>query len=294
MSSKKQMIQSVLLVFIILLVFVQSSYQTGIADKKAYIVEKDIVYGRVDGVELKLDLARPEKGRKLPALIFIFGGGWIQGSRKQYNDGIKNAAERGYVAVTIDHRLTNVLNEDDKPKYQFPAQVHDVKCAVRWLRANAKKYKIDTNRIGAIGWSSGGHLALMLGVTDPTDGLEGECGDLQYSSSVQAVVSIAGSTEMEYCTTTWCIRFVGGTFEEVPEVYELASPINYVDMDDPPVLIIHGDRDDVVSFKHAEALDSKMNEVGADHMFIVKKDSGHFISVDNDVWDFLDKYLKRE
>ena len=186
-----------------------------------------------------------------------------------------------------------MFDEHGKPKYQFPAQVHDVKCAVRWLRANAKKYKIDPNRIGAVGYSSGGYLSLMLGLTDPSDGLEGECGDLQHSSSVQAVVNMAGPTVLKYLgTVRWCISFLGGTPEEVPEVYRMASPINYVSNDDPPVLIIHGDSDGIVPLKHAELLDLKMNEAGAVHTFIIKKDRGHGVFVDNDVWDFFDKHLK--
>jgi acetyl esterase/lipase len=273
-------------------VIIQSFHQISIADNVAYIVEKDIVYGKVDGVELKLDLARPEKGRRLPALIFIFGGGWRSGSRSQEFGNIREAAQRGYVAVTIDYRKTNVLNEDGKPKYQFPDQVHDVKCAVRWLRANSKKYRINANRIGAIGWSSGGHLALMLGLTDPTDGLEGECGDLQYSSNVQAVVSLAGLTNMKYCGTTWCKDFLGGTPEEAPELSAMASPITYVSTDDPPVLIIHGDKDGTVPIKHSELLDAKINEAGAVHTFIIKKDRGHGVFVDDDVWNFLKEHLK--
>jgi acetyl esterase/lipase len=293
MSNKKNKIQVVLLILFISAIFVQSSHNIGLAEEKAFVVEKNIVYGKVEGVELKLDLARPEKGRRLPALIFIFASFWHTGNRSQFSSNIREAAQRGYVAVTIDYRLTNVLNEDRKPKYQFPDQVHDVKCAVRWLRANAKKYKINPNRIGAIGRSSGGHLALMLGLTDPTDGLEGGCGDLQFASNVQAVVSLAGLTNMEYCgSSMWCISFLGGTPEEVPGVYEMASPITYVSTDDPPVLIIHGDKDGTVPIKHAELLDEMMTEVGVDHAFIIKKNVGHGVTVDNDVWDFFDKYLK--
>ena len=294
MNNKKQIICSVLLVFFILIAFFHTSHQTGLAEKKAYIVEEDIIYGKVDGVELKLNLARPAKGRRqLPALVFIFGGGWAQGSRIQYSSQIRQAAERGYVAVTVDYRLTNV-RENGKVKYTFPAQIHDVKCAVRWLRANAKRYKIDPNRIGAVGWSSGGHLALMLGLTDPSNGLEGECGDLQHSSSVQAVVSLAAPIEMR---TPGEIRFysvplLGGTPEEVPELYTMASPLTYVGNDDSSFLIIHGDNDSSVPFNNAELLNAKMNEMGTVHTFIIKKGSGHFIPVDNDVWDFFDEHLK--
>jgi dipeptidyl aminopeptidase/acylaminoacyl peptidase len=133
----------------------------------------------------------------------------------------------------------------------------------------------------------------MLGVTDPTDGLEGECGDLQYSSSVQAVVSLAAPTEMRTPgdIRLYSVRLLGGTPEEVPELYTKASPLTYVGNDDPPVLIIHSDKDNAVPLNNAELLNAKMNEVESVHTFIIKG-SGHFIPVDNDVWDFLDKYLK--
>jgi acetyl esterase/lipase len=294
MSKRKHIIYPTMLVLLILAASSYVTYQIGLAEEQAFIEEKDIVYGNVDGIELKLDLARPEKGRKLPALIFIFGGWWYSGSRTQYSADIKKAAERGYLAVTIDYRLTTLLDEQRKP-YQFPEQVYDVKCAVRWLKANAKKYKIDPNQIGVIGWSSGGHLALMLGLTDPSDGLEGECGDLQYSSNVKVVVSLAGPTELKSCGHEMsCRSFLGGTPDEIPEVYRKASPVTYVDNDDPPVLIIHADNDHSVPYKQAEILDAKMNEAGADHILIMKKGLGHGVFVDNDVWDFLNKHLKGE
>ena len=100
------------------------------------------------------------------------------------------------MAATIDYRLTNVLDEGSQAKYPFPAQIHDVKCAVRWLRANAEEHDIDPDRIGALGISSGAHLALLLALSDPSDGLEGDCGDMDYSSSVQAAVNLAGPTDM--------------------------------------------------------------------------------------------------
>lgn len=269
-------------------------------DEKTYILEENITYGKGGDVELKLDLARPASGEgPFPALVFIHGGGWgwYPGfNRSQYDFEIMKAAERRYVAVTVDHRLISV-KENDKVKYPFPAQVHDVKCAVRWLRANAEKYKIDPNRIGAVGWSSGAHLAFMLGLTDPSHGLEGECGNMKYSSRVQAVVSLAGTTEFisRYQDTgaSFIVALLGGTPEEVPDQYKAASPLNYVSKDDPPVLSIQGEWDlKIAPTKQAECLDAKMKEVGASHTLIIKKAKGHNVFVDDDVWDFFDEHLK--
>ena len=304
MSEKKQIIRSLVLVSLTLLIFGHGAHQTGLAQENDFIFEEDITYGKVGDVELALDLARPASGKgPFPVLVFIFGGGWSTGSRTQLHLGMWQAAERGYVAVTVDYRLTSV-KENGKTKYLFPAQVHDVKCAVRWLRANRRKYKIDPNRIGALGFSSGGHLALMLGLTDSSDGLEGECGKLKYSSRVQGVVSLAGTTELvslyqeskEPLIETFLGDLLGGTPEEVPEQYKMASPLTYVSKDDPPVLSIHGDMDLEVPLRQAELLDVKMKEVGVSHTLIIKKDRGHCGIVnfleDNTVWDFFDRHLK--
>jgi acetyl esterase/lipase len=295
MINKKQKIQPVLLILFILAVFVQSSYQTSLAKKDPYVEEKDIVFGKGGDDELKLDLARPSKGRgPFPALVFIHGRDWRTYNRVNYSNEIRQAAEMGYVAVTVDYRLTSV-KKSGKVKYPFPAQVHDVKCAVRWLRANAKKYKIDSNRIGAVGWSSGGHLALMLGLTDSSDGLEGECGNMQYSSRVQAIVSLAGYTDLISHTAHSkysFIDFLGDTYEKIPEQYKKASPISYVSKGDAPVLTIHGDNDNWVPKEHALLLDERMKEVGVSHTMIILKDTEHGLTVDDTVWEFFDKHLK--
>jgi acetyl esterase/lipase len=284
MKNTKQIIQLVLLFLFIFVVFVQAFHQTSLAEENDVIYERDIIYGKGGDVDLMLDLARPAKAEgRLPILIFIHGGGWgwySGSSRNQYIRDIKEAALRGYIAVTIGHRLTSE-RENGKVKYNFPAQVHDVKCAVRWLRANARKYKIDPDRIGVVGWSSGGHLALMLGLTDQSDGLEGKCGDMKYSSRVQAVVSLAGVTDLKsqyvdtYNSRSYVKDFLGGIPEEMPERYAASSPIIYASKDDPPVLTIQGDDDPYVPLSQAELLDKKMNEAEASHTLIVVEDAGH-------------------
>ncbi len=295
--NKKQIIWLVLGVFFILSIIGYRSLKPGPVEGQAYVLEKGIVYGEGSDTKLKLDLARPASGKgPFPALVFIFGGSWSIGSRAQFYSGIIEAAERGYVAVTVDYRLTS-LKENGKPKYPFPAQVHDVKCAVRWLRANAKKYKIDPSRIGAVGWSSGGHLALILGLTDSSHGLEGECGNSEFSSRVQAVVSLAGPTELtglfHGTGSSPIVDLLGGTPEEVPERYKAASPLTYVSKDDPPVLSIQGDMDLLVPPKQAELLDARMKEAGASHTLILRKDVGHWnFWYDKDVLDFFDKVFE--
>ena len=305
MSKNKQFIQSVLLVSLTFMISGYITQHTALAQEDDFIVEEDVTYSRVGDVELKLDLARPATGRgPFPALVFIHGGWWQEYTRKVLILDIRLAAKRGYVGVTIDHRLT-IVKENGKSKYPYPAQIYDVKCAIRWLRANARKYKIDPNHIGVIGFSSGGHLALMLGLTEPSDGLEGKCGKMKYSSQVQAVVNLAGITELESCYyygaqfyQPFFQDFLEGTPDEVPQKYKVSSPLTYVSINDAPVLTIHGDKDVDVPPNQAELLDERMKEVGAIHTLIIKKGTEHRrellfnLMEDYPVWDFFDKHLK--
>ena len=120
--------------------------------------EADVVFGKGGGTELALDIARPEKlDRPAPCIVFIHGGGWRGGNRKVHASHIIDFAKRGYVVATISYRLV--------PTARFPAQVEDVKCAIRYLRANAEKHQLDPQKIGAVGFSAGAHLAMLLGTT---------------------------------------------------------------------------------------------------------------------------------
>jgi acetyl esterase/lipase len=260
------------------------------------VIEDDISYGKGGDVDLKLDLARPAEGKgPFPGLIFIHSGGWMMGTKDEYYFTIRKAADRGYVAVTVYYRLTEIAKTKS---HLFPAQLNDVKCAVRWMRANAAKYRIDADHIGAFGFSAGGHLALMLGLTRPSDGLEGEGGNAGYSSIVQAVVNSAGATDLlrasqENFSFYYVKNLLGGTPENMPEEYRKASPLTYVRKDSPPILTIQGDRDADVPLEQAEYLDAKMKEVGASHTLIVKQGAGHESFHDDDaVWAFFDRNLK--
>ena len=175
--------------------------------------------------------------------------------------------------------------------------MYDVKSAIRFLRANAKRFGIDPDRIGVVGHSSGGNLALMLGLTRPVDGLEGHDEYLQYSSSVQAVVNFAGPTELtsDYVATPEVdSAYVGGTPKAVPDRYRMASPLTYVRRDAPPILTIHGDKDTASYLQQALLLDEKVKEAGGKHTLIVKKGAGHmdFSLAEPAVWEFLDLVLR--
>lgn len=173
---------------------------------------------------------------------------------------------------------------------------------MRWLRANVEKYRIDPARIGAFGLSAGGHLALLLGLTDSSDGIEGDCGYLNFSSRVQAVVNLSGPTDLasffetRHVDKNKIMWLIGGSLEEMPEKYRQASPTTYVSGDDPPVLTVHGDQDKTVPPQQAQLLDRKMKEIGVSHTLIMQKEVGHGgninMSTDYPVWNFFDKHLK--
>jgi len=224
------------------------------------IFESDVVYGKGGDVDLRLNIGRPrESSGPLPCVVVIHGGGWAAGNKNGHNAQVHEFVQKGYVSATIHYRFA--------PKYVFPAQVEDVKCAIRYLRANAEKYGIDKNRIGAVGFSAGAHLSMMLGAMDKEDGLEGEGGNPDESSKVNAVVSFFGPTDL--ATDDWPDRtipilksFLGGTKAEKTEAYRKASPISYVNAGDAPMLIFQGTKDVLVPWAQATSMGEALTKAG--------------------------------
>lgn len=208
----------------------------------------DIVYAAAGDVQLKLNLSRPRKpGKPLPCIVVIHGGAWRGGDRAAHNNLTWQFAQSGYVSATVGYRFA--------PQHPWPAQIQDVKAAVRFLRANAARYNLDPARIGATGFSAGGHLAMMLGVLDKNDGFD-DIGEHQdQSSKVQAVVSFFGPTDLtsDYPPQVepWLRDFIGGSRQEKLDGYRSASPITYVNAGDAPILMFQGTRDPLVP--HAQA-----------------------------------------
>lgn len=217
----------------------------------------DIEYGTGGDVKLQLDLAKPQgiEG-PLPGLILIHGGGWTGGKRQDFSVVAQELAKYGYVAATITYRLA--------PQHQWPAQIEDCKCAVRWMRAHAEELGVDPQRIGVLGGSAGGHLALLLGVMDESDGLEGTGGWEDQSSRVHAVIDFFGPADLfdEFdhqrrgqpfaAIANQEVRvledFLGGTPDDMADRYREASPITYVTRGDAPTLILQGTHDVLVPY----------------------------------------------
>lgn len=262
-----------------------------------------ITYLSSDDIDLQLDIAMPIDGEgPFPAIVFIFGATVIEGSRHQYSDEIGFAANRGYVGVTIDYQVNQILAGTHTAP--FPTQIGQAKCAIQWLRANADEYQIDKERIGIIGYSAGGYISLMLALTDPSDGIESACGDSEFPSSVQAAVGLAAPIDLT-CRQSGCqvfgvgfTEFLGGTRDEIPDVYLEASPIHYVSDNDPPILSIMGELDEVVPPAQGELLDSAMSDAGLTHELVVLEGKGHAYlgygrpEMYEIVYEFFDRYLK--
>jgi len=268
--------------------------------------ENDIPFAQRGDLVLKLDMARPAAGEgPFPAVVYIVDD-WAHEDmvldRKALESDIPEAARRGYVGVTFDRRL--LLETSNNPvKCPFPAPINDAKRAIRWLRSHAAQYKIDPDRIGALGTSSGGYLALLLGLTGPSDGLEADGEDLTISSRVQAVVNVAGPSDLARFWKEGGMKgtmeeFLGGTPDQAPDAYVRASPLSYVRPDGPPILTIHGDMDALVPFGQAQLLDAKAKEVGLPHTLVVRRGFGHAAfmrsgAVRGIVFDFFDRWLKK-
>ena len=237
-------------------------------------VENDIEYANPDDQHLKVNMARPARGTgPFPAIVCIHGGGFRAGDRNGYNDIIRQLAQRGYVAVTVEYRLA--------PKYPFPAAIHDVKASVRWLRANATKYNINPDLIGAMGGSAGANLAEMLGVTEDVKTLEGSEGNPNQSSSVQAVVSYFGPTDFtkSYGKSVDAAEvlplYLGGDLDKARLRHLQASPLYWITPSAAPTLCIHGTRDNYVDHEQAVWFVDKMKAAGVEAQLITMENAGH-------------------
>ena len=223
------------------------------------LFEPDIVYANLPDQDLMLNLARPKDATNpLPCVVVIHGGAWRGGHRNLHNDLTWKFAQRGYVSATVSYRFC--------PKFPFPAQVQDVKAAVRFLRANAQKYNIDPDRIGAVGFSAGAHLSMILGVMDKADGLDDSGPNPDQSSKVNAVVSFFGPTdftaEFPPASVPLVRDFLGGTPQEKPEEHKKASPVTYVSPGDAPMLLFQGTKDPLVPWQQAVSMLEALTKAG--------------------------------
>ncbi len=229
-------------------------------------VEKDVTYCTMDEVALKMDVYYPfENHGRFAVAMYVHGGGWRKGD-KSGGAGETEFAElqkAGFLVVSVNYRLA--------PEYEFPAMIEDVKCAVRSLRAHADEYNLDPNRIGVFGSSAGGHLVSMLGATDESAGFDvGEY--LEFSSRAQAVVDMFGPADL-----TAVIANASDTVENAFGDFDraLASPVTYATPDDPPFLILHGEKDTLVPIEQSEELLAVLQAAGVQAELVPVSNAGH-------------------
>ena len=243
-------------------------------------VIRDIAYRQGPSKAWRLDLAMPtEKTEALrPALVIVHGGGWRGGSKSVdvYQKMMTDYAEKGYVTINVEYRLTG--------EAPFPACIEDVKCAVRWLRAHAKEYHVDPERIGAYGHSAGAHLALMLAMVPKSAGLEGDGGWETYSSVVN--VAAAGSPPTE----------LG---RDVPMAKPKWWPIGYISANHPPLFLIQGSEDRIVRAELTDGFVEKMKAAGANIEYLRVDGARHGLAfnekldvTDPAIEEFFAKHLK--
>jgi acetyl esterase/lipase len=260
---------------------------------------RDVEYGKGADTSLKLDILRPKKppAEPMPVVVYIHGGAWKGGSKAGMPGLCTALAQSGYFCASVEYRMSQ--------EAVFPAQIEDCKCALRFLRAHAKEYKINPDKIGVWGHSAGGHLVALLGTAGDARDLEGKGGWQDQSSRVQCVIDCFGPADFTVIPkglegvkeqmSSPVTQLLGGPVPENMEKAVKASPITYVSKDDPPILIMHGDQDPTVPISQSEKFYEALKKAGADATLHVVKGAGHGFrgqEIDDVTRAFFDKHLK--
>ncbi len=260
------------------------------------IVSRDVPFASITHDKLGMDIVRPKAPGNHPGVVLIHGGGFSGGNRQSYLPLAIHLAQNGYVAATVSYRLT--------PHYQFPLPLHDVKSAVRFLRANAAKYNLDPAHMGAIGTSAGATWAQFLAVSRNVPSLEGKGPHLDQSSSVDCAVSFYGRSDLRRSyegsrnAAEAVPPLVGGDRQHALDAHLRASPLNWINPDSAPILAIHGTRDQNVPYEQSLFLIERLKSVGVDAELETIAEGAHgFKGADEEraiarTLDFLNRKLK--
>jgi len=236
---------------------------------------RDVEFGMGGGRPLKMHILKPRKEASAPqpVIVWIHGGGWNKGSKESGVLRLAAFAAQGYLCASAEYRLSG--------EAKFPAQIEDCKCAIRFLRAHAKKYNLDPDRIGVWGSSAGGHLVALLGTAGDVKELEGQGGWDSFSSKVQAVCDFCGPSDFfKIAGNSQSAKgpvgmLLGGSPADKADLARLASPITHVTKDDPAFLIVHGDKDTVVPMEQADLLNAALKKAGVPVTLYVAEGQGH-------------------
>lgn len=250
---------------------------TDVSDRPSIVKTADIPYATVDGETLALDLYMPAGTNKPPLLVYVHGGAWRSGSKDSVS--LIDLVDHGIAIASVSFRQTTTA--------PMPAQVHDLKGAVRFLRANADRYGFDPNRIGTTGVSSGAHLAALVGVTNGSDEHEGSTGgNTEVSSDVQAVVSYFGASNLTTILQQSTPRgislrepslelLLNGGPDQNESLARLASPVFHIDSSDPPLYLLHGDLDPQMPVNQTLELYGAAQQAGVPVRLEIVHGAGH-------------------
>jgi acetyl esterase/lipase len=254
----------------------------------------DIVYNSLDSRELHLD-AYYKKGKKpQPAVILIHGGGWKSGNKSQMKIFAQEIASKGYSCFTIEYRLS--------PEAQYPAAIFDVKNAIKYIKANAKKFNVNPDKVAVLGCSSGGQMAALIGTTNNNLEFESPSG-INENASVQAIIDLDGilafkhpESEEGKAASLW----LGGSYDEKPEIWNQASALNHASALTPPILFINSDmvrfhagRTDMISKLNSHKIYSEVKNISnSPHSFWFF--NPWFQPMVKYTVDFLDKIFKNK
>ena len=266
-------------------------------------IEKNIAYADTDEPAQRLDLLLPEKrnsDKPLPVVVFIHGGGWRNGSKTSDIGKVAPYVASGdYAAASIEYRLSD--------KGQWPAQIHDCKAGIRWIKAHAEKYNLDANKIAVWGTSAGGHLVAMLGVTAGDKELDGVLGKhTDQTTHVTCVLNFFGPSDLltmndkpskmdHNAPDSPESLMVGGLIQENKAKANNASPLHPVTKDDAAILTMHGTADPLVPYDQSVRFHAKLLKAGVDSTFVTILEGGHGFAgpeVDQRVKTFLEKHLR--
>jgi acetyl esterase/lipase len=284
--------------------FLISSVLTACAQNpppQGFIALRDVDYAGTGNARQKLDLYLPEKrpDKPLPLIVYVHGGGWEMGDKSDTGLLFQLIEKGGYAGASLGYRLSQEAH--------WPAQIHDVKAALRWLAANAEKHGIDATRIGLAGISAGGQLVSLLGTSQGVVELEGEIGTAKGTTpKIRCVANFCGPANFLTFAgkgsaidpeepRTAITRLFGGPLSQHQAVARMASPVTHISGDDPPFLHIHGTADTLVPYAQAEEFDATLEKAGVSSTLLTGKEAPHvFFSADllHKMQTFFDKHLR--
>ena len=259
---------------------------TKVAEFQYEVVEK-VVYSEAGDRKLLLDAYVPKSEQMNPAILVVHGGAWRSGNRKQLKGYCEALAGKGFVCFAIDYRLA--------PQDKFPAQIDDCRSAVKWIRQHAETYKADASRLGAIGYSAGGHLVSLLATTG--EGPSEANGNID--TRLTAVAAGGAPTDFRWFPDNgkWAEYWMGGSLDDVPEKFKAASAVQFVDKDDPPIFFFNGTSDTLVPLAWTKPLHDALQQAGVKSELHTIEGAGHMQAAANKealtkAYEFLVRELK--